>query len=887
MRLVDALLQQRADFVSGVATIDLADSLARLLDEMQGEGVRPEVFETPDLAENHARHWEQSLQFIRIVTRYLADESRPDPEGRRRRVVQRLLETWRVAAPSNPMIVAGSTGSRGTTLELMRAVAVLPQGALILPGYDFHMPDAAWNSLDPGAFSSEDHPQYRFRALLRSLESRPSDVVEWRSGAAPDESRNRVLSLAMRPAPVTDRWLLEGPELGDLRAAMHKVTALATATAREEAGAIALILRRAVEDGRRAALITPDRVLARRVAAALDRWNIVPDDSAGRPLIQSAPGRFLRQIASVGLRPLSVEDLLALLKHPITATGTADRGPHLRFTREFELAVRRKGAAQPTRAFIMRWAADSHDATRLTWAAWVSDILEHMPSTTAQPLSALIETHLVLAEFVAGGPGGPSADSELWREAAGELANRVMQDLGRAAAGAPAFSAADYADLIASALSAETVRQTQTAHPLVAIWGTLEARVQGADLVILAGLNDGIWPGTPDPDPWLSRQMRRKAGLLSPERQIGLAAHDFQQAAGAPEVVLSRALRDDEAETVPSRWMSRIVSLLSGLSEQGGPAAWQEMRARGEVWLRLARTVEAPRGDHVAPPARRPAPRPPVDARPKELPVTDIAKLIRDPYAIYASRVLRLRPLDPLLRRPDARLRGTVLHEIMEQFIRERPESETESGALRRLREVAERVLGTLVPWPGTRRIYLAKLDRVAEGFIADEMRRVAAGRAILIEESGSVTLENTGFRLTARPDRIDLLNSGDLHIYDYKSGPPPSLKQQDHFDKQLRLEAAMAERGGFAAPGSPKVAGATYIGLGSKAGEYPAKLTPEILAETWEGFGKLIVSYARRETGYSSRRAVFQVRVPGDYDHLARAGEWEMSDLPEPEDVG
>jgi ATP-dependent helicase/nuclease subunit B len=351
--------------------------------------------------------------------------------------------------------------------------------------------------------------------------------------------------------------------------------------------------------------------------------------------------------------------------------------------------------------------------------------------------------------------------------------------------------------------------------------------------------------------------------------------------------VLSRALRDDDAETVPSRWLSRICSLLSGLPRQGGDTALRQMRARGENWLRQARAAEAPRSGHLSAPAPRPSPRPPVSARPRELPVTDIAKLIRDPYAIYASRVLRLRPLEPLLRRPDSRLFGTVLHKIMEHFIRDYPETETAGTARQRLHDVAERVIRDRVPWPGTQRLYLAKLDRVADGFIADEVRRASARSSARVEETGSILAETIGFVLTARPDRIDLLKDGRVHIYDYKTGKPPTLKQQQHFDKQLRLEAAMAERGAFAAFGPRTVAEASHIGLGADAGEHAAKLSPEIIAETWAGFEKLIAAYARRETGYSSRRAIYQVAIRGDFDHLARAGEWEMSDLPVPEDVG
>lgn len=887
MRLVSAMLEDGCELAQGRAAFDLADSLARLLEEMQGEGVPSDVFEAPDFANDHARHWERSLVFLRIATRYLAADSRPDLEGRRRQVVDWLTERWKVAAPADPILIAGSTGSRGTTQAFMRAVAALPQGAVILPGFDFDMPEEAWNSLDSGTFPAEDHPQYRYRSLLSALDLRPRDVAAWREATAPDPARNAVLSLALRPAPVTDRWLSDGPALGPLAPAMNGVTVLEAAAPREEATAIALILRRAVEDGRRAALISPDRVLTRRVAAALDRWGLIPDDSAGRPLIQSAPGRFLRQTAAMGERPLTAEALLALLKHPLTATGTARRGDHLRFTRDLELSLRRDPLLTADRAGLMRWLERRDDPARRGWVDWVGGLSEVPFPKGKQPLSVWLETHLGVAEAIAAGSSGDPAASELWLKDAGQAARQAIRQLADAAAEAPQMRAGDYRDLLDSVLASGSIRQDEAAHPLISIRGTLEARVGGADLVILAGLNEGIWPGAPDPDPWLSRPMRRRAGLLAPERKIGLEAHDFQQAAGAAEVILSRALRDDDAETVPSRWISRLASLLNGLPEQGGGTAWTSTRERGSVWLELARAAEAPAAGHRAPPARRPSPRPPVDERPHELAVTDIEKLIRDPYAVYARRVLRLRPLDPLARQADARLRGIVLHRVMEKFILGRSGPENGPAALARLRAVARQVVEDAVPWPATRNLYLARLDRIARAFIADEARRAARGVPFLIESQASIGLDSVEFILKAKPDRIDILHDGQVHIYDYKSGKPPSLPQQKHFDKQLRLEAAMAERGAWAALGPVRIEGATYIGLGSDDGESSAKLTPEVITESWEGLHRLIAAYFRRETGYTARRAVFETRIEGDFDHLARFGEWEMSDAPEPEDVG
>lgn len=884
-RLTGELLRRERDFAPGTAVFDLADSLATLMAEMQGEGVAPEVLEAPGLAENHAAHWERSLAFIRIVSRYFAADAEPDAEARQRRVIEALADRWALSPPSDPVIVAGSTGSRGATQLLMRAVARLPNGALVVPGFDFDMPESAWNSLGSGPVPNEDHPQYRFLALAGSLGLGPGAVRRWTEAPAPDPERNRLISLSLRPAPVTDRWMAEGATLGPLGPATAGLSLIEAPDPRAEALAIALRLRRAAEDGQRAHLFTPDRVLARRVTAALDSWAILPDDSAGQPLVQSAPGRFLRHVAQLFGRPVSAETLIVLLKHPLTATGGGDRGPHLRYTRELELSLRRHGPAFPTAGTLDAWAVAAGEAACTTWARWIGACLAGIEEVGEQPLRACLEAHLALADALAAGPGGDAGMSELWQKDAGQLARATMEGLRREAGHGPDFAPADYADLVTTLLSAENVRQTAATHPLIAIRGTLEARAGGAELVILAGLNEGVWPAAPPPDPWLSRQMRLKAGLLLPERQIGLSAHDYQQAAGAAEVVLSRSIRDDEAETVPSRLLARLTSLIAGLPGQGGVEALAAMRSRGRAWLDLAAALEAP----MAPvaPAPRPAPRPPVAARPRGLAVTGISTLIRDPYAIYARHILRLFPLDPLTGRPDARMRGEVLHDIVHAFVGNRPPAETPREAEARLIAVADAILGAQVPWPSAQRLWRARIGRIAPAFIAAEATRAGRGTAAVLEEKGSVTLENGGFTLSARPDRIDLLGDGRAHVYDYKSGSPPSPKQQRAFDKQLLLEAAMAERGAFAAIGPRTVEGATYIQLGGEGKEAEVAITAELLGETWSSLAMLIAAFGRRTTGYTSRRAMFGAFSAGDYDHLARFGEWEMAAPSVPEDVG
>lgn len=883
-QLVASLTEKMPEFAPGKGLFDLADSLATLLAEMQSEGVSPATLEALDIAETHAEHWRRSLEFIRIVARFFDDDAAPDADARQRRVAEALAARWQETPPQDPIVIAGSSGSRGATSLLMQAVARLPQGMVVLPGYDFDMPEAVWNSLYSGTFPAEDHPQYRFAALMRALDLRPSDVRPWADLQPPAPRRNALVSLALRPAPVTDQWMQEGADWSDLPAATEGLTLIEAPDPRKEALAIALILREAAETGTQAALITPDRMLTRRVAAALDRWGIVPDDSAGQPLPLTPPGRFLRHVASCLGRKLTLENLLILLKHPLTATGSAMRGHHLRFARELELHLRRHGPAFPDAPALMRWATRREEPQRVEWAAWLGQTIARFEPVGAAPLADCIATHLSIAGDLAAGPQGTAAASELWLKDAGIEAARIFSDLQREAAHGGTYTPADYTDLVQSLLQNGLVRQSDAARPGIAILGTLEARVQGAELVILAGLNEGSWPEMPAPDPWLSRKMRLDSGLLLPERQIGLSAHDFQQAIAAPRVVLTRARRDSDAQTIPSRWLNRLTNLLRGLPDAQGPEALAAMEARGAIWLRRAQQIDTPTVQ--LPAATRPSPRPPAETRPRELPVTAIKTLIRDPYAIYAQRILRLRPLDPLRPEPDPRLRGQVLHKIVERFILERPEGEPLAQAEARLCRIAEAVLSEDIPWPSAQRLWLARITRIAARFVADEAARAHDGSPAVTEKKGSVTLQTPVFTLTATPDRIDLLHDGRAHVLDYKSGKPPSDDQVKAFDKQLLLEAAMIARGAFDDIGPREVAALSYVQLGGEGATRQINVTAQDIEDTWAGFVRLISAYLRADKGFTARRALESTKDHSDYDQLSRFGEWQMADDPTPEDL-
>jgi len=873
--LIGQLLDRFPDIAPRSAIYDLADSLADLMGEMFEEDVTPEQIASLNVGD-HSQHWQRAQKFLEVVAEFLEDEASLTPEARQARVVDALIRQWQEHPPSHPVLVAGSTGSRGATARLMAAVAQLPQGAVILPGLDRDMPRAVWVDLLDArrdGLSGEDHPQFRFAKFADKVGIAPWDIALWGSAEPVNAARSRAVSLALRPAPVTDQWRREGPQLPNLEEAFATVTLVEAPNPQIEATAIALRLREAVEAQERAALITPDRQLARQVTAALDRWGILPDDSAGQPLDLTAPGRFLRHVAEAMTGPLDAEAMIILLKHPICHSA-GDRGEHLRRTRDLELWVLRGATSLPTRADLVDWAAKrSGDPGAMDWVVWLAGTLLDVAPPEVLPFADHVSRHLQLAERLAAGSGGDAGFGHLYTGVEGEAVAKLVADLRAEGGAGGMMTARDYGDLISALTRDREARQNLRPHADVLIWGTQEARVQGTEVMILAGLNEGTWPAAPNADPWLNRAMRSDAGLRLPDRVIGLSAHDFQQAMAAPVVWITRAVRDAETDTVPSRWLNRLTNLLGG----SGPEAEATLKAMRDRGARVIAQAEAlSRVDPVAP-APRPSPCPPVNARPDSLNVTEIEKLIRDPYHIYARRVLRLKPLDPLRPLPDAALRGSVLHDVMERFVRETAENFPPSETARAvLMDIVDEMLSEAAPWPASRRLWRARMARVAGHVVQSEAERRRLGRPVTLEGRAEWPVAETGMTLVGKADRIDRLHDGRYAIFDYKTGKPPTPKQEKAFNKQLWLEALMAEDGAFGLAPPVHVAQIAYLGLGPTPETVEHTPTPEDLAQIRAQIIERLTHLRAPTTGFPSRRAVTEQRFKGDYDHLARFGEWD-----------
>ncbi|MBO0739322.1 MAG: double-strand break repair protein AddB, partial [Alphaproteobacteria bacterium] len=554
----------------------LAEHLAGLLDRVATEGVSFEALRDlvpPELAE----HWQIVRRFLEILPQYwprvLAAEGALDPAERRKRLLEQQAADWRHSPPRAPVIAAGLVGGIPALIKLLSVVAELEHGLVILPGLDRTRDDAEWRAIEEDA----SHPQYLMAGLLKALDLAPAEVRHWppapvqpsdewqelsdlplfariaprsagedADGRGPGEcvrgGRIRLVAEALRPATSTDAWRRLPAQRAD---ALDGLTRFDCASAQQEAVTVALLLRRKLETpGATAALITPDRELARRVAAELHRWGIDIDDSAGLPLNRTPPGVFLRLVLDMASSSLAPVPLLAALKHPLAGGGLSP--PAFRdLARQLELAIL---GPRPGPGFAgLAAALGGANLTLRQFADRLERCLGALPellAADAVSLSRLAASHVEAAERLAA-TATQSGCERLWSDTAGEVAARFCHELIGAARDFPLLPGRHYPALFESLATGTVVRPVFGRHPRLAIWGLLEARLQQADLLVLGGLNEGSWPGSAERDPWMSRQMRREFGLGLPERAIGIAAHDFAQALGAPEVALTRATRSE------------------------------------------------------------------------------------------------------------------------------------------------------------------------------------------------------------------------------------------------------------------------------------------------------------------------------------------------------
>ena len=887
------------------SALGLADDLARLMDDMTTRQVGWDKLDglVPDDLDPY---WQLSLRFLKIARAAwpALRHERGAIEAAERRDKLIEAEAARLANSQAPVIAAGSTGSMPATAKLLATIAKLPHGALVLPGLDTNLDEASWaliagndddNSHDGAPACG--HGQFAMQALLARIGIPRSEVAALAEPAA--YGREALVSEALRPASTTERWRARVTTNEFAAAADNAVASIAmieASNAEEESLAIAVALREAIETpDKTAALVTPDRALARRVVAALERWRVAVDDSGGDALADTKAGVFARLAAQAALGELEPVMLLALLKHSLYRLGAA-AGDHALAIAALERAILRGPRPRPGTEGLVhalktfratrdkmyrsdpRWliAADALDASAalITKLSAALAPLEKLGAGT-YPLASLAQWH---RDVIAALSQDKQGDVAAFAGHDGIALARALDDLiASPSAAGLAVAKNDYAEVFHAGIGDRVVRRPEVRDVRVHIYGPLEARLQTVGRLVLGGLNEGTWPPETRSDPWLSRPMRRDLGLDPPERRIGLSAHDFAQSLGAPEVVLTRAAKIAGAPTVTSRFVQRLAAV-------AGEMRWQRALERGERYVALARALDHPA---EVKPASRPAPTPKIEARPRALSVTAIEDWLRDPYTIYAKHVLRLYPLDAVDTPPGARDRGTLIHSAIGDYTRlfaGAPPTEP----MRELTKLGEQHFAELIDYPEARAFWWPRFLRIARWFTQWDGARRAEIAGLHAEIRGEITF-NIGardFTLSAVADRIERRKDGRYAILDYKTGQARTEKQvRTGLAPQLTLEAAILRGGGFRAVAPGSVVEIAYVTLKGRepAGE-PCAIefkegSPDSQADHALARLKAVAAKFEDEaTPYLSLVHPMWATRYGDYDHLARVKEWSAT---------
>lgn len=908
----------------------LARSLAELIDSVETEDR-----DWADLqklsVDQHALWWQLTAEFLGIASVFwparLEELRRSSPAKHQATVLRGEARRIFSTDHKGPVIVAGSTGSVPAAAELIAAIADLDLGAVVLPGLDLSMAADQWTvigdehadgTLDP---SSRSHPQFGLYRLLKKI-GVDRDEVTVLGDLAPDlRFRTQILSQALVPARATDQWSSwrDAADPSELSAAFADVALIEAANEREEAVAIAIALRMALEkpgrDGgeSQAALITPDRALARRVTAELARFGVVADDSAGSPLSGSPQGTLVQLLLEATLRPGDPVAIIGLLKHPLLRLGkpSQELPPAIH---ALELLALRGGVGDmdiSTLAPLLQAQLDGQKEDRRP-PPWRLSLPEDAPEEArdlalrlqdaVEPLaSALVgrrqdgrglTAKLALADWAERTGRALEALcvdeagslASLWSGEAGEKLASLLSDViatdGQIEADGP-----QWIDIVMALTTSEAVKPRSLSHPRVFIFGTLEARLQSVDTMILGGLNEGSWPGQTVNNPFLSRTMKTEMGLEPPERRIGQLAHDFEMAFGTRHLILSRAMRQGSTPTVASRWLQRLLALT-------GRTLTEEVKARGERYRHWATAIDA--GENQAG-AKRPAPKPPAALQPRSYSFSEVGRLRRDPYSIYARRILKLEPLHPFNQDPGAAERGTLYHAIIERYTAEahQPGSTAAKAAMEK---IANELFDEERLPPHIDRVWRPRFLQVARAFLDWELERAPDVRKTLTEAGAGFEVEAAGIRVTGIADRIDVKGSGRADIIDYKTGLSPSVSQaRSLLDPQLALEAAALKAGAFRKLGAVTPEDLLYVRLrpgdrfscdkvNNEHANATAKRQPksalDLAQESIAQLTRFVVSLREHKAGFASRLVpMMQSDFGGEFDHLARVAEWSTAD--------
>lgn len=829
----------------------LANELASLIDMADYEGLSFNGLKNL-VPEEYATHWQETLKFLEIITHYwpqiLQERGLVDPAKRYNQLLMAQSAIWQTSKTMQRIVVAGGMANFPAIQKLIKTVLSLPNGEFYINGLDKFLDDESWEMLD------ETHPECEIKKLLDDLKIDRFAVKD--IAVAENIDREKLVSEVMRPAKTTDKWR-DIKEKNISHIAWRGLEVIECENSREEALAIALIMREALETPEKtAALVTPDRNLARRVAVELERWNIKVDDSAGKPLSLTPPAIFMRLIIKACSMNFTPVEFLGLLKHPLLFAG-ANSAEVRKAVRDYEYNVLRS----------------SRDDRKCENSEFIDTIRLHLKSlqevlnTEKSNLKNLIKTHIETAVMLAS-TFEEDGNKILWKGEDGETLARFFADLYEKSDILGEIDKGEYLGLIEALMASSSVRAVYGTHPRLKILGPIEARLNSFDMVIIGGVNESIWPKATAADPWMSRPMKRDFGFPLPEKNIGVLAKDFASLLAANEVYITRADRVEGTPMIKSRWLMRLETVISALGikldeiENNVYSQWAKKLDEVEQYKRIL----------------PPEPKPPVSARPRKLSASAIDALIRDPYIVFAKYILRLKPLEDLNPDLTAADYGNIIHGVLDKFNKLYPQ-DFPNNAKEELLKIGTEVFKHNEIALETRAFWWPKFEKIVDWIVKQENAYRGDIKQIHSEIEGSLEFDAPAgkFIITAKADRVDETKDGKINIIDYKTGQARSKKEiQTGYAPQLPIEGLIARYGGFNNILAQEVAGLIYWKLADKEIAVDDKVD-DVLEQNFKNIQELIALFDFDTTAYIAKPNPKYVTANKDYEHLARVKEWSV----------
>ena len=829
----------------------LAQELGKLIDTAHFEELDFSNLQAL-VPEEYATHWQETLKFLEIITRnwplILAEREVIDASLRQKKLLLKQAQIWQETQPHKHIIIAASTATYPVMQNLAKVVSTLPKGEIILYGLDKLLDNDAWDAID------ESHPQFELKNLLKILEKERHDIPDI---IAPQNiSRETLISEVMRPSSQSDAWRKLTPQTSNI--STDNIHIINCSDNREEALSIALLLRHTLETPEKtAALITPDRNLARRVSSELKRWNINIDDTAGRPLSLTPWGIFMRLIISAASPQADRITILSLLKHPLCGLGLP---PHdvRHQTRDLEKNFWRTNSPSTDEAEILKRLKEA--LSPLTLLASKSQIT----------LLEILETHIQVAEAIAKS-STLDGDKILWKGDAGNSGAKLINQIFSCGNVLSAFEPNEYLGLFEALCSEVPVRTRYGTHPRLKIMGPIEARLALSDVIVIGGFNEGIWPQTSPSDPWMSRPMKKEFGFPLPEKSIGIMGLDLSCFMGAKELYITRSEKVDGTPMLKSRWLLRLETILKALN-----IPLEQLSAPN--YLHATQTIDEPTTfSKISPPA----PTPPIKYRPRQLSASGIELLMRDPYSVFAKYILHLKPLNPLSQELTPADFGNLLHQILEDFNNQNPNN-FPPDALEQLLKIGFQKFESDPKLKDKKAFWWPRFAKMIEHLSSLEKEYRPEINVINNEIEGQITipnLPNGKFTITAKADRIDETKDGHINIIDYKTGKAKSVKEVTlGFAPQLPIEGLIAQSGGFKNIKAKNINKLIYWQLGNKDTVIQDKM-PQILSTTQQNITELLNVFDFETTPYTCNPNPKRIPEYSDYEHLARIKEWYVNE--------